>query len=281
MTPKAEPDNTAVRVALWRALHVLHDPLPHVFTDEIGLAIANPPVDWRMRPDMHPQGTGPFRASILGRARFVEDLLTESEVAQYVILGAGLDTFVQRKPELAARLQVFEVDQPGPQSWKRQRLMDLGFGVPSHLHLVPVNFEAGEDWVQKLVAAGFKANAPAVISSLGVSMYLTREAVAAMLGQVAGLAKGSTFVMSFILPFEYADAPLRPFLERAANGAAASGTPFLSFFTPDEMMALARAAGFKTVQHASAADLGERYFAGRADHLRPPANTEELLIAAI
>ncbi len=281
---KPQPDNTAVRVALWRALHVQSDLLPHVFADEIGLALANSEVGWRTRPDMHLQGTGPFRASIVGRARFVEDALAEQidrGVAQYVILGAGLDTFVQRKPDVAAKLQVFEVDQPGPQSWKRQRLLDLGFGIPPHLHLVPVNFEEGEDWVQKLVADGFKTNQPALISSLGVSMYLTREAVTAMLRQVAGLAKGTTIVISFILPFEHADADLQPFLERAAQGAAASGTPFLSFFTPDDMMALAREAGFATIAHVSAADLGDRYFAGRSDGLRPPTNTEELLVATI
>lgn len=284
MSIQAEPDNTAVRVALWRALHVLIDAPPHVFDDGIGLAIANPPVDWRMRSDMLPQGTGPFRASILARARFIEDLLTaeiENGLGQYVILGAGLDTFVQRKPELASRVQVFEVDQPGPQSWKRQRLMDLGFGVPSHLHLVPVNFEAGDDWLQKLSANGFKATDKAVVSSLGVSMYLTREAVIAMLRQAASLAKGSTFVMSFILPFEMAEASLRPFLEGAAKGAAANGTPFLSFFAPHDMQELARDAGFKTLRHVSAADMGDMYFADRADGLRPPANTEELLIATV
>src|SRR5947209_14481088 len=141
------PDSTAVRVALWRALHVLVDPPPHVFEDQIGLKLADPEAGWRQRGDMHPQGTAPFRASIVARARFIEDLVAEQAakgVAQYVILGAGLDTFAQRRPELASRLRVFEIDQPGTQAWKRQRLIDLGFGVPDWLHFVPVDFEAGQ-----------------------------------------------------------------------------------------------------------------------------------------
>src|SRR5947208_12872228 len=112
---EAEPDNTAVRVALWRAMHVQVDPLPHVFEDEVGLKLVAPEDGWRDRPDMSPF-TRPFRASILARARFIEDLVAEQAargVAQYVILGAGLDTFAQRKAELASRLVVFEIDQPG------------------------------------------------------------------------------------------------------------------------------------------------------------------------
>src|SRR5512138_787061 len=125
----AAPEDTAVRVALWRALHVEADPPPHVFEDEVGLKLAAPDDGRRQRPDMSPF-TRPFRASIVARARFIEDLVAERAahgVGQYVILGAGLDTFVQRRPELASRMLVFEVDRPGPQRWKRERLVALGF----------------------------------------------------------------------------------------------------------------------------------------------------------
>ena len=134
------PDPTAVRVALWRALHVEVDAPPHVLTDQLGLALADPDDEWRRRPDMDPRGTQPFRASIVARARFIEDLVTseaERGVSQYVILGAGLDTFAQRRPELASRLRVFEIDRPGPQAWKRQRIGELGLALPN---LVPVDF---------------------------------------------------------------------------------------------------------------------------------------------
>lgn len=279
--PKAEPDSTAVRVALWRALHVEIDPPPHVLEDEVGLKLAAPDEGWRSRPDMS-LFTRPFRASIVARARFIEDLVAEQAdrgVGQYVILGAGLDTFAQRRPELASRLLVFEVDRPGPQAWKRQRLIDLGFGIPSYLRLVPVDFEAGETWWERLAEAGFDANRPAVVASTGVSMYLTKDAIGTTLRQVAALVPGSMLAMSFMLPIELADPEVRPGIERAAAGARASGTPFISFFTPTEMLALARKAGFRDARHVSAAALAERYFARRTDGLRPPNNSEELLLA--
>ena len=276
------PDSTAVRVALWRALHVQVDPPPHLLEDEIGLALAAPDEGWRQRPDMDPHFTRSFRAAIVARARFIEDLVAEQAgrgIGQYVILGAGLDSFAQRRPAIASRLTVFEVDRPGPQAWKRQRLIQLGFGVPDRLRLVPVDFEAGDGWRQRLAAAGFDAAAPAVLASSGVSMYLTKEATLAMLRQVAALAPNSTLAMTFLMPLELADPAVRPGLELAAKGARTSGTPFISFFTPDELLALARDAGFREARHVSAAMLAERYFAGRADGLRPPANAEELLVA--
>jgi len=182
--PAAAPDSTAVRTALWRAMHVELDPPPHVLEDEIGLRLAAPDEDWRNRQDMHPQRTRGFRAAIVARARYIEDLVAEQAdqgVGQYVILGAGLDTFAQRRPELASRLRVFEVDRPGPKEWKHQRLIELGFGVPAWLRLVPVDFEAGASWWERLVDAGFDAAQPAVVASTGVSMYLTNEAIAATL----------------------------------------------------------------------------------------------------
>jgi methyltransferase (TIGR00027 family) len=285
MMPDKSPmvaDSTAVRVALWRALHLEADPPPHVLEDRVGLRLAAPDDGWRRRPDMDPQAMRLFRASIVARARFIEDLVVEQAgrgVGQYVILGAGLDTFAQRRPEIASGLRLFEVDRPGPQAWKRQRLVELGFGVPAWLHLVPVDFEAGGDWWTAIAAAGFDAARPAVVSSTGVSMYLTREAIAATLRQVAALGSGSTFAMTFLLPIELAEPDVRPGLEMAVRGARASGTPFVSFFTPGEMLALAREAGFREVRHVSAADLGARYFAGRTDGLRPPINSEELLVA--
>src|SRR2546425_3620155 len=151
----AAPDSTAVRVALWRALHVEVDSPPHVLEDEVGLKLAAPDDGWRSRPDMSPF-TRPFRASIVARARFIEDLVAEQAargVGQYVILGAGLDTFAQRRPELASRLLVFEIDRPGPQAWKRQRLIDLDLGIPSFLRLLPGDLRGGG-------AGGGRAGAP-------------------------------------------------------------------------------------------------------------------------
>ena len=272
------PDQTAIRVALWRALHVELDAPPHVLADDVGLALAAPDADWRSRPDMHPQGTRQFRASIVARARFIEDLVAAEAlrgVAQYVILGAGLDTFAQRRPELASHLRVFEIDRPGPQAWKQQRLAELGFATPAWLRFVPVDFEAGGSWRAEPAAAGFDAHAPAVIASTGVSMYLTREANAATLREVAALAPGSTLALSFLLPLDPNDAGMA----RAQAGARAGGTPWLSFFTPAELLELAREAGLRDPRHVSAEMLTARYFAGRDDGLCPPPGGEELLVA--
>jgi methyltransferase (TIGR00027 family) len=252
-----------------------------VLEDEIGLKLAAPDEGWRSRLDMSPF-TRPFRASIVARARFSEDLVAERAARgarQYVILGAGLETFAQRRPELASRWLVFEVDRPGPQAWKRQRRIDLGFGIPPYLRLVPVDFEAGETWWERLAEAGFDATRPAVVASTGVSMYLTKHAVAATLRQVAALAPGSTLARSIMLPIELADPEVRPAMQRAAEGARANRTPFVSFFTPTEMLALARESGFRNAQHVSAAALSHRYFAGRTDGLCPPNNSEEMLLA--
>ena len=134
-------------------------------------------------------------------------------------------------------------------------------------------------WWERLAAAGFDSRRPAVVASAGVSMYLTRDAIMATLRHVAALAPGSTLVMSFMLPLELLGPDIRPAVERAAEGARASGTPFISFFTPEEILAMAREAGFKDAQRVSAAQLAQRYFAGRTDGLRPPDNSEELLVA--
>jgi methyltransferase (TIGR00027 family) len=277
----AAPDSTAVRVALWRAMHVQVDPPPHVLEDEIGLKLVAPDDAWRRRPDMDASATRLFRASIVARARFVEDLVVEQAgrgVSQYVILGAGLDTFAQRRPEFASSLRIFEVDQPGPQAWKRQRLIELGFGIPEWLRLVPVNFESGDSWWERLREIGFDCGQPAVVASTGVSLYLTKDAIAGTLRQVATLGPSSTFAMTFILPIEFAEPEERLAFEEAKKGARASGTPFISFFTQPEMLALAREAGFKKVQFVTSVTLAERYFTDRTDGLLP-GKSEALLVA--
>ncbi|WP_254854205.1 class I SAM-dependent methyltransferase [Nocardia donostiensis] len=274
------PDSTALRVALWRAVHVLDDAPPHVIDDEIGLRLAAPEDGWRDRPDMDPHTTAPMRAGIVSRARFIEDLVAEQTargVDQYVLLGAGLDTFVQRHPEAAAQLTVFEVDQPGPQAWKQQRLNELGFGVPDHLRLIPVDFEV-DSWWQRLTAAGFDPHRPALVASTGVTMYLSREANIATLRQISQLAPGSTLATTFMLPIDLVGGEEQQLRRYVEQGARASGTPFISFFRPEEIVALAEEAGFAAAHHISSDDLTARYFADRTDGLRP-AESEQILVA--
>ncbi len=275
------PDSTAVRTALWRALHVELDAPPHVLDDTIGLQLADPDPEWRSRGDMHPDGTRAFRASIVARARYLDDLVIDraaAGVAQYVILGAGLDTFAQRHPAVEAR--IFEVDQPGTQDWKRRRLTEIGFPPGENLQFVPVDFERGEAFPDALRSNGFDEASPAVVSSTGVSMYLTKEAIQTTLRQVAEMADGSVLAMTFMLPLDLTDATERPMQESVEAAAARLGTPFISHYSPTEMVEMCRAAGFSAAQHVSPDDLTARYFAGRTDGLRPPS-AEQMIVATV
>lgn len=277
---KIAPDNTAVRTALWRALHVQIDAAPPVIDDEIGYQLIAPADGWQQRPDMHPDFTKRLRASMVARARFIEDVVIAAAklgIRQYVILGAGLDTFAQRRPDIAATLQIFEIDQPDTQTWKQQRLTELGFGIPKWLHFVSVNFETSS-WWEQLLNKGFDTSQPAVVACTGVTLYLTKEAILGTLRQMATLPPGSTLAMTFYLPLEIMAEEDQPLQQIAEKGAQAAGTPFISFFTVEETLALAQEAGFKAVEIVSADDLDERYFAGRKDQLHP-ASGEIFLVA--
>jgi methyltransferase (TIGR00027 family) len=279
--PTSTPDSTAVRTALWRALHVELDAPPHVLEDTIGLRLADPEPDWRSRGDMHPDGTRAFRASIVARARYLDDLVVgraAEGVGQYVILGAGLDTFAQRHPDVAVR--IFEVDQPGTQEWKRRRLTEIGYPPGENLQFVPVDFERGDAFPDALRVNGFDTDRLTVVSSMGVSMYLTKEATETMLRQVAALAAGSVLAMTFMLPLDLVDVAERPMQESVEAAAAGSGTPFISHYTPDEISERCCAAGLSVVQHVSPDDLTARYFARRPDSLRPPS-AEHLIVATV
>lgn len=274
-----EPDNTAVRTALWRALHVQVDAKPHIFEDEIGLKLITPPDDWQERPDM--KFTKRLRASIIARARFIEDLIIEQYkkgIPQYVILGAGLDTFAQRRPEIASKLQIFEIDRSGTLIWKQQQLIELGFGVPEYLHFVPVDFETSS-WWEKLLQSGFDTRKPAVVACTGVSLYLKKKAIASTLNQIAKLVSGSKLAMTFYLPMELLENEDKQMQEIAEKGAREAGTPMVSFYTPDEISALANNAGFREVKTISTKDMEQYYFRNRADNLLP-ASGEVFLVAS-
>jgi methyltransferase (TIGR00027 family) len=275
----AEPDSTAVRTALWRALHTEVDARPHLITDTVGLRLASPSSAWRNRGDMNPVATQAFRTSIVTRARYLDDLVTEraaSGVRQYVILGAGLDSFAQRHADVD--VVVFEIDQPGTQEWKRRRLAEEGLDVPGRPRFVPVDFESGESWWDGLLANGFDPSLPAVVASAGVSMYLSRAANAATLERLAALAPGSTLAMTFMLPVALLDDVEGPLLTDVAARAAESGTPFVSLYSPAEIVEACLRAGFASAGVVGPDELARRYFVGRTDGLRPPV-AEQLVLA--
>ena len=273
-------DNTAERTALWRALHLEADSLPYVIEDNWALTLADPAPGWQQRPDM--KFTKSIRASIVGRARFVEDRVEtaiQKGVAQYVILGAGLDSFALRHPDLTEVVQVFEIDQPDTLLWKENRITEHGAGVPENLHLIPVDFEK-ETWWNALQQTNFALTLPAVISCTGVTLYLSREAILDMLTRIAKLAPGSLAIVSFYAPVTQLEGEDRALMEMSINGAAASGTPMVSFFNTKEVIALANAAGLKNCHTFDTQDLISRYFAGRTDGLLPNEG-EIFLVAAL
>lgn len=275
-----EPDSTAVRTALWRALHLQVDVKPAIIEDEIGLQLLAPPDGWQTRPDM--KFTKRIRASIVARARYIEDLLIEQYkqgISQYVILGAGLDTFAQRNSEIASKLHIFEIDQPNTLLWKQKRLTELGFKIPSSLHFIPVDFTTST-WLRELQKTEFDNNKPAVVVCTGVTLYLTEEAILKTLKQVNSLAAGSTLAMTFNLPLELVDEEDKPLIEMSIKGAQNSGTPMISFFSPNQLLAMARSIGFKEVKTITTKDMEELYFKERVDDLLP-ASGEVFLLATI
>lgn len=290
-----KPDSTAVTTALWRAAHLRLDAPPHVLEDEIGLRLlrdtellasylgpgAAPGPDAWLR---HPYMGEKFRRSRAGavaRARFVEDIVAEQVDRggnQCVILGAGLDSFALRRLDLVRRLRVFEVDEPGTQAWKRRRLDELELTRPDTPSFVPVDFER-QSWVIEIVHAGFDRTRPAVVSSVGVTTYLSVDAIQLMLHDVARLAPGSVFVCGFALPAHLIEPDEREMRADIETRAAARGHPWVSFFSPDGIRRLAEGAGFADVSVVMADDLAGRYFAGREDGLRP--NSAAYLIASV
>jgi methyltransferase (TIGR00027 family) len=266
---KIEPDNTAVRTALWRALHVIADAKPHIVEDEIGLKLIAPPAGWQERPDM--KFTRRLRASIVARARFVEDLVIDERkkgIDQYAILGAGLDSFAERRTETASKLQIYEIDHQDTLAWKKQRLTELGFGIPANLHFVPVDFESSS-WWHELLKAGFDSGKPAVVASTGLTIYLNKSTILSTLKRIALLPTGSKLAMTFYLPMDLLDEEDRPLMEMSTKGAREAGTPFVSFFSPEEILDFAHGAGFKEAKTISTKDMEQLYFRYRTDNLLP------------
>jgi methyltransferase (TIGR00027 family) len=267
------PSQTAQGAAMHRAAHQLLD-RPPIFEDPYALRIIgrDAEAELRGRDSRHadPRGRG-LRAFIAARSRFSEDALAkavERGVPQYVLLGAGLDTFAYRAAQTYPRLAVFEVDHPATQGWKRERLSDAGIAVPASLTFAPVNFES-ETLGEGLARAGFDSGKPALFAWLGVVPYLTREAIMATLRFIAALPKDSEVIFDYGEPPQARDNPLqKAALAAMMERVAAAGEPFRSFFVPDELVRDVRALGFSQAEDFDAEKLNAHYFAGRTDDLK-------------
>ena len=188
-------------------------------------------------------------------------------VIQYVILGAGLDTFAWRS-DLAGRVRVFEVDHPATQRWKRRLLADAGLGVPDTVTFVPVDFE-NEEPLGGLRRNGFEADRPAFVGWLGVAMYLTREAVGETLSAIAGFAPGSEIVIDYMLPGRLRDTAGQAYVDAVMPVAAERGEPWLSFFAPEEMSALLDEHGFEMIAQRTQRDAIDPALWQRSGALQP------------
>jgi len=265
------PSGTALRVALRRAAHQLLDD-PRVLDDPIALRIVGPDQAKALRADPEAYDRTRFdrllRAFLVARSRVAEDALAVAAAAgvrQYVVLGAGLDTFAYRNPY--PDLDVFEVDHPATQAWKRSCLAACGIDLPKSLAFVPVDFES-QALMDELRRAGLDTDQPAWFSWLGVTPYLARDAVIATLRDIVALAgKGGG------VAFDYApDSSSLTLRERAAVAVLRSrvrraGEPFKSAFNPPELATMLTAIGFGRVVDLDAEALNARYFAGRRDRL--------------
>jgi len=263
------PSRTALRVALRRAAHQLYDAQPLVFDDPIAVPI----LGQEYLPELHKTATKlekPFsaalRAYLVARSRYAEDTLSTpvaQGITQYVLLGAGLDTFAYRNPY--PNLRVFEVDHPATQQWKRELLETNHIPIPHNLAFVPVDFEH-QTLPAQLLAAGFDSTVPTFFAWLGVVPYLTREAFRSTLRYIAAQPSDSGLVFDYGLPRS-----ALPRLEQLAHDSLAArvqqaGEPFQLSFTPRE--AAAELAAFYNLEDLGSAEINARYFANRTDNLR-------------
>lgn len=269
---QGEPSRSALSVASLRAVHqLLDDPL--VLPDPIALPLLGASTEAALRDDPFvlndPMSRG-VRGALVARSRFVEDELSRcvaAGVRQYLVLGAGLDTFAYRNPYRDEGLRVFEVDHPGTQGWKRQLLADAGIGVPASLTFVPADLER-DDLGSALRQAGFSDDRPACVGWMGVTMYLTTDAVAATLRTVAGFAAGSRLCFDYRVPVTMLNPVERVINDVMEQRLAALGEPWLSTFDPAHLQRQLLDLGFTAADSATPDDLNARYFARRKDGLR-------------
>lgn len=218
-----------------------------------------------------PLGVRRMRAQVLTRSRYAEDVLLdglEQGTDQFVLLGAGLDTFALRRRDLADRVRVFEVDHPETQRFKRGRVERLRESPPEHLEFVPCDFER-QTLEEALAASSYDAARPAVFSWLGVTYYLSLDAIRATFEFFAGQAEGGVLVLDYWN--EIAVPPLDAnLLEFVRASVAGQGEPMLSFFAPDRIAAEAREQGLRVIEDLDAAAVNRRYLEGRRDGLVVP-----------
>jgi len=259
--------------AMMRAQHYLHDEHPLILEDPFALKLLSPqmaenaqktgfqtPIQWRVA------------ALVLGRSRFAEDsfeIALKKGVRQYVALGAGLDTFSLRRPDLVNSVRIYEIDQPATQEWKQQQMKSSGCGIPDNLEFVPANLEE-ETVLQALARSSFNSTEPAFFSWLGTTMYLTNEAIFRTLESFAeNLAPGSEIIFDYRVPVEFISPEDVENAQLGWKAGADMGEPQYAWLNPLTLPDEVRAMGFEMVENVTPRQLTERYFSERNDALRP------------
>jgi methyltransferase (TIGR00027 family) len=280
-----QPSQTADGAAIMRALHQQLPAKARVLDDPIAGMLVDPQSDaFKARVSFLAQLPEPVRLRLTNfvlRSRFAEDCLAQAVqdgITQYVVLGAGLDTFGYRQPSWARRLRVIEVDHPATQELKRKRLRDAGLEIPDNVFFAAVDFEAvGLD--AGLERAGLDKARAAFFSMLGVSQYLAPDALDGTLEFVLSMPRTSEIVLSIVLPDELLPSDEAALAASYAARFAAIGEPWLTRPEPEEFVARLRAMGFSQAAHLSPEDADSRYFSGRTDGLR--ASLQEQMIRAV
>jgi methyltransferase (TIGR00027 family) len=263
---------TAQHMAQIRAAHQVLD-TPLVLNDPVAVTLAGVDGMAAIRAGgigFDSRGQRTLRAFAVARSRVVEDeleLAVKSGIRQFVILGAGLDTFAYRNPHANQGLKVFEVDHPDTQTMKRERLAAMAITPPSELTFVPVNFEI-DKLDERLQTAGFEAAQPALFSWLGVSMYLPAEAIQSIFQYVKTTAPGSSIVFDYIVPLSSTPFATRVGLNVLACLLALKGEPWRTFFDPSELSELLKSTGFRRMDDMDWHAINARFFDGRTDGLR-------------
>ena len=272
-----DPSRTAILTAMHRAAHCLLDDAPKILADHFARPFAGFASDDELLATLDTLALLDFsghRALFAMKNRYAEDMLAaavQRGISQYVILGAGLDSYAYRRPDAMCALRVYEVDHPSSQAWKRARVAQLGIERPPTLHYVPLDFEH-ETLTDGLAAGGVDGKAKTFFSWLGVTQYLTRDAVLNTLREiVSATASGSEVVVTFVVPLATLNQKDGDLLTALAARMASAGEPWLSFFEPDEMDALMKRTGFRDIVHFGPEQAAGTYLFGRTDDLRLPA----------
>jgi methyltransferase (TIGR00027 family) len=256
-----------------RAAHLIVDRPPLIFADTLAEALLGAQAEELLgyhRAYGDHLVLAAARAQTACRSRYTEERVSRairSGIRQYVILGAGLDTFAHRC-ELARQVRVFEVDHPATQQDKRDRLAAADVPIPGNVTYVPLDFERGT-LASGLRAGGFDPSQPAIVAWLGVSMYLTADALGDTLGAISAFAPGTQLVMDYMLPKDMRDTAAQQYADAVASFAADRGEPWQTFLTPADLTALLSGCGFESIEHVRQHEMLDAAMWDRQDALVP------------